>query len=427
YSTAMLRKVDVPAWKVTLATLAAAAITIALVVAAALAPLADRRARAAAAALVALVGFTLFKEGVVRTDASHLTLYFSSACLLWVALPWQPGAGRWLLLGGAVTIAAIGLPVRPPGLPTNLDAVANVRFATEQARTLLSGSRRERLIAEGGAGMRAIYRLDPRSRAALEGHSVAVEPWEVGAAWAYGLDWRPLPVFQDYSAYTAKLDRLNAEQVESPEGPERILRENQQLVFAEFPTADLDGRYLGWDPPEQARAVLCNFAPLRTTDRWQVLGRVPDRCGAPRPVGSAEGGYGDPVQVPAPGPDEVVFVRIHGAGVAGLERLLSAALHARVRQIVVNGADTYRLVPETAGDGLMLRGGTRVTAGESPAFATIPQAKTIELRGASGELRFDFYAMRVAPPAASPGGDQLPRTAGCREPRRAAAPACRAR
>lgn len=425
YSTAMLRKVDVPAWKVTLATLAAAGITIALVVAAALAPRAQRRARAAAAALVALAGFTLFKEGVVRTDASHLTLYFSSACLLWIALPWRPGAGRWWLVGGAVVIAAIGLPVRPPGLPTNLDAIANVRFASDQARTLLSGSRRRRLIAEGAAGMRATYRLDPRSRAALEGHSVAVEPWEVGAAWAYGLDWRPLPVFQNYSAYTSKLDRLNAAEVESPDGPERILRENQGAVFAEFPTADLDGRYPGWDPPEQARAVLCNFRALRTTERWQVLGRVHDRCGAPRPVGTTEAGYGQPVKVPAPGRDEVIFVRIHGAGVGGLERMLSAVLHARVRQVVVNGADTYRLIPQTAGDGLLLRGGGRATAGESPTFATIPQAKTIELQGASGELRFDFYAMRVAPPASAPAASS--RKAACRGPRQAAARACRAR
>jgi hypothetical protein len=424
YSTAMLRKVDVPAWKVTLATRIAAGLTIALVVAAALIPAADRRARLAAVGLVALVGFTLFKEGVVRTDASHLTLYFSSACLLWVALPWRPSGGPWWLLGGAAAIAVIGLPVRPPGLPTNLDAVANVRFAADQARTLLDGSRRQRLIDEGAEGMRATYRLDPRTRAALKGHSVAVEPWEVGAAWAYDLDWRPLPVFQSYSAYTAKLDRLNAEQVESPEGPERILRENQQLVFTEFPTADLDGRYPGWDPPEQARAVLCNFAPLRTTERWQVLGRVPDRCRAPRPVGSVEAGYGEAVEVPAPGPDEVVFVRIHGAGVGGLERLLSAALHARVRQIVIDGADTYRLVPETAGDGLLLRGGPRTTAGETAPFATIPQAKTIELRGASGGLRFDFYAMRVAPPASS---RRPARTAGCRGPRRGEARACRAR
>jgi hypothetical protein len=246
--------------------------------------------------------------------------------------------------------------------------------------------------------MKAVYRLDGQTQAALAGHTVAIEPWESGVAWAYRLDWQPLPVFQNYSAYTAGLDGLNAAEAESASGPERILRENPLLVFPEFPTADLDGRYPGWDPPRQARAVLCNFAPLRTTERWQVLGRIPDRCGPTHPLGSSDAGYGQVVQVPSPRPGEVVFVRIHGTEVAGLERLSNLALHARVRQIVVDGAQTYRLIPETAADGLLLRGDPHVTAAEG-AFAQVPQAKTIQLEGAGGELRFDFYAMTVRPPA----------------------------
>jgi hypothetical protein len=245
--------------------------------------------------------------------------------------------------------------------------------------------------------MKALYRLDGPTRGALEGHTVAVEPWEAGVAWAYELEWDPLPVFQNYSAYTSELDRLNAAAVESPDGPERILRENQLLVLPEFPTPDLDGRYPGWDPPEQARAVLCNFAPLHTTERWQVLGRVPDRCGPPRPIGSVQSRYGEVVAVPAPGAGEVVFARIQGAGVGGLELLTSLILHARVRQVVVNGSRTYRLLPETAGDGLLLRADPRLTATEGPTFSPVPQARTLELGGAGGKLRYEFFAMSVDP------------------------------
>jgi hypothetical protein len=216
------------------------------------------------------------------------------------------------------------------------------------------------------------------------------------------LDWDPLPVFQNYSAYTSELDRLNAAAAESQNGPERILRENQLLVLPEFPTPDLDGRYPGWDPPEQARAVLCNFAPLHTTERWQVLGRVPDRCGRPRPIGSVESRYGEVVEVPAPGAGEVVFARIQGAGVSGLERLTALILHARVRQVVVNGSQTYRLLPETAGDGLLLRADPRLTAAEGPVFTQVPQAETIRLEGASGGLKVEFFAMAVRPVSAGP-------------------------
>jgi hypothetical protein len=391
YSTAMLRQVDVPGWKVTMATIAAAIVTVGLAVAGSRGTYRDARARWAGTALIAVAAFMVFKEGVVRTDAGHLSLYFSTACVLWIAIPWSR-ARWWWMLGGAALIAAIGVPVRPPGLPTNLNAIANVRFAANQARSLLSGSRREELAAEGRAAMKATYRLDPHTLAALRGHTVAIEPWEIGVAWAYRLDWKPQPVFQNYSAYTSALDDVNADEVESPAGPERILRENEPLVYPEFPTPDLDNRFPGWDPPAQARAVLCHFAPLRTTERWQVLGRVANRCDPERFIGSTEASPGTAVDVPVPAANEVVFARIHGAGVGGLEKITTLLLHARLRQAVLDGSASYRLIPETASDGLLLRDSG---VAEDGPFSPIPQAKTIAVSGASGTLRFDFFSVRV--------------------------------
>ena len=60
--------------------------------------------------------------------------------------------------------------------------------------------------------------------------------------------------------------------------------------------------------------------------------------------------------------------------------------------MVVNRRQSYRLIPGTASDGLMLRGGAPIAA--SGAFEQIPQAKTIELRG-KRNLRFSFFGMRV--------------------------------
>ena len=399
YSTAMLRQVKVPAWKVTIATLVAAIVMVALVAASARANYRDRRARWAGIAVIGIAAFATFKEGVVRTDAGHLSLYFSTACVLWIAIPWTEARWRWML-AGAAAIALIGMPVRPPGLSTNLDVFANVRYAANQVRTLISGSRRSELISDGRTAMKATYRLDPQTRAALSGHTVAIEPWEIGVAWAYRLNWTPLPVFQNYQAYTSRLDRLNAAEVGRPSGPDRILRENQLLVDPEFPTPDLDNRFPGWDPPEQARAVLCHFVPLHTTDRWQVLGRTANRCSPPQFIRSTAASPGTTVRVPEPGRDEVVFVRIHGAGVSGPELLSTFLLHAQLRSMVVNGAQSYRLIPGTASDGLMLRGSALIA--ESGAFGQIPQAKTIEVMGANGELRFSFFGMRVRSGRPSP-------------------------
>jgi hypothetical protein len=392
YSTAMMRIVDVAPWKVTAATIAAAGLSLATVIITARLEFRDRRARNFAVVVVAICSFAIYKEGVVRADAGHLSLYFSSACILWIGLPWR--RGRWLL-AGAVVIALVGIPMRPTGTTTNYGVIGNVKLAGEQVGTLFSGGKRDELIAIGRAGGKATYALEPKIKAALAGHTVSVEPWEAEVAWTYDLPWRPLPVFQNYTAYTANLDRLNAAAVESPQGPERILREYPPLVFNEFTTPDLDGRWFGWDSPEQQRAVLCHFAPLQVNTRWEVLGRIADRCGPSRMVASVSGHYGETINVPPPGPGEVVYVRIHGAGLGALERVTNFLLHARTRHILLNGGTArFRLIPETAGDGLLMWGGQPLYE-EEGALSPLPQTATIKLEGASGDLLFDFYAMKV--------------------------------
>jgi hypothetical protein len=249
------------------------------------------------------------------------------------------------------------------------------------------------MINDSRFAMALRYNIDPQGLAELRGHRVAIEPWEAAVAWAYQLQWDPLPVFANYQAYTSKLDEANADAVESPTGPDRIVRENERLVVPEWPTGDVDYRYPGWDPPAQARAILCNFVPLHTSPRWQVLGRTPNRCSPPQLIRSVEASSGTTVPVPPPGPDEVVFVRIQGADVSGLERLSTFLLHARTRRVIVNGTQRYRLIPGTADDGLLLWGGEQIpTAGP---FPQIPQARTIAVTGANGDLRFDFFRMRV--------------------------------
>ena len=401
YSSAMLRSTDVASWKVTAAVVVAIVSGLALVGAAWVwggrvrgegVGGTDRATRWAGTAIAALVSFAIYKEGVVRIDAGHLTVLFANAAVVWVAV----GLGtrrRGLMLAGAAIVFAISLPVRPAGLETRFDPVANVRFAVDQARDLFSPGRRDTLIGFGRAAMQSSYGLAPPGLAALRGHTVAVEPWEIGAAWAYELDWRPLPVFQNYSAYTPALDRLNAEAVADPAGPERILRHNTEVVQPEFPGADIDDRFLGWDPPAQARAVLCNFVPAWDDERWQVLARVPDRCGPERELGSVSAAAGEPVRVPRPGADEVVFARVEGAGVSGLERVQAFLLHAASRHAVVNGKARYRLVPETAGDGLLLRAAPGV-ARPGP-FDPIPGARTLAVEGGSATVTYTFYAIRV--------------------------------
>lgn len=243
--------------------------------------------------------------------------------------------------------------------------------------------------------MAAVYGLRPSTLDLLRGHTVHIDPWETAVVWTYGLEWDPLPIFQDVTSYTTELDRLNSDALRSSGGPERILRENTARGASGYETAAVDRRYPAWDPPEQSLAMLCNYVPLETTARWQVLGKVPDRCGVPQRVGSTNARYGDPVTLPAARPGGVVFARLHGVDVSGLERLRTFAYRASLRYVVVNGTATYRLVPGTAKDGLIMSAAPRV---DYPApFALAPGARTIELTGRSGEVRVDLYWMQVRP------------------------------
>src|SRR4051794_22005963 len=169
----------------------------------------DDRARWAGVALLAVSIFALFKEGVVRFDQAPLALYIPTACAFWLAIPWSVGQ-RWLLMSGAAVLGLITVHVLPPA-GGELDPVANLRLAGDQFRTLFSHDRRADLEEIGRQGLKQTYRLDRRPLADLRGHSVTVDPWEIGVAWAYDLDWEPLPIFQNYSAYTRELDQLNAD------------------------------------------------------------------------------------------------------------------------------------------------------------------------------------------------------------------------
>ena len=376
---------------------AAALGLVALVAAAGLTAEGDRRARWGSVAIVAFLGFGLFKEGVVRLDAPHLELFFSTAAILWIGLRW----GRRHVapaLAGAAALVVLAIAVAPSRDESRLNVFANLKRAGVQTRNLFSPSRLEEISDDARAEMAASYEMDPRILEALGGRTVAVEPWEVGAAWAYRLDWEPLPVFQTYAAYTAGLDGLNGAAVAGSDGPDAILRQNTELLDPQFPSGAIDGRYRGWESPLAMRMALCYFRPLITTAAWQLLMRTPDRCGEARPIGTVEAGYGEAVDIPAAGPRELVYAEIDGAAPSGFERLQTLLLRGDIQHAVLDGGSAYRIVRGTAENGLLLRGPAEL--GRGP-YAVVPQAETIELEGDSGPLRFDFYAMALRPAGAA--------------------------
>ena len=362
----------------------------AALVAAAAAGSAAGRARIAAAIVMGVAAFSLYKEAIVRADAGHAAIFFGTAAAFAAAIAYRRRLAAVAAVAALIVVAIVAVP---PYTKLDFNPFSHARAASNQAQLLVDAPQRHRLALFWTAVLRTQYRVPSSMLGLLAGRTVHVDPWEAGATFAYRLRWDPLPVFQDYSAYTSALDRLNANALRSARGPQRILRENVGLVQPQYPTATIDQRFPAWDPPDESIAMLCNYVALDTSVRWQALGKVGNRCGPATLVKSLKAHYGEAVSVPAAPPRGIVFAAVHGAGVSGLESVRSALYKAKFRYVRVNGNTYYRLVPGTAADGLLLDAATGV---DYPApFALSPGARTIAVVGDSGALRIDFYSMAV--------------------------------
>jgi hypothetical protein len=284
-----------------------------------------------------------------------------------------------------------------------LNPVNNASIAISSLGDLLVPSMREQARDDALAELRDTYRLDRRTLELIGDRPVHVDPWETNIVWAYGLDWRPLPIFQSNWASTPALDDVNADATASAEGPVLILR---HLHGAVNDPAGLDdpgpdtifGRLDAWEGPGSKLEMLCHFRPLRTTARFQLLERTADRCGDPRIIGSESTSYEGTVEVPRAPRGEAVIARIHGARPSGLERLRSFLFRPGERYVVLDESKLYVLDPATADDQLIVRVPRKRDF--PPPFALAPDARAIFLNREAGwlisggdDLRVDFYAV----------------------------------
>jgi hypothetical protein len=400
YSDAMGADISAAGWQRPWAIAAA----MLLVGAAALAGLGKRPTRQALLiALVGLFAFAMFKQCFVRqglgNGSDFFPLMLGAAIALAPMMPRRPGRlPKWAPVGTLLVPLAILTVLALPNhsLWRSLQPADHVEYLQEGLRALARPSEREALAHEGAANMVSIYRVDRKTLGLLSGRRVDVEPWEIGAAWAYDLDWQPLPVIQGYQAYTSPLDSLNADALASPGRPEAILRQNT-MAFADTVASSIDRRFESWDPPATARSMLCHYRSVRTTYRWQILYPTPDRCGTPQLLKRVEMKTGATVRVPVAQRDHIVFASVSGLGVEGLERLRATLYRAHERWATVDGDHSWRVVPGTAEDGLILSAGKG--ADFAHPFALAPGARSLSLRVAGTERRIaiSLYNQAVRP------------------------------
>jgi hypothetical protein len=322
------------------------------------------RRRGVAVALVALAfSYGYFKEGFVRHDV-HATFFFGAVATAALAFARRPYA-RWAALA-VVVLGAVGAVRTAHVSARYFDPVPPVRAYQFEARTFVQSGRRHELLASSKADVQRSLGLDAATLGALEGRTVHVDPYATIAVWAYGLDWRPLPVFQENVVDTPYLDRRNARLLASADAPERILRERVATVDGEAPQLEAPRTFL---------VTLCYYRVLRSAGRWAVLARTGDRCGRERRLGSLSVPPGESVDVPSGRADEIVYARFH-LHRPFFRRIADALFKPTQTPRIVLDGRSYRFRPTTAGDPQVLH------------------ARRFRLDDWPWSYRVDFFAVR---------------------------------
>ena len=259
--------------------------------------------RLGAVGALVLLGASTWLQGFTRFDPGHLSIYFATIGSMSVVLASTAARGRgWVRVAAvgaccvlsagplAVTLGSPGggQPIRivaPSALIHPIASLTNVHDAaelvvSEPARASRLASLRQQLAAEAG--------LDPAIADSLTGTRAHAEPQAVGALWAAGATWRPVPVYQTHMAYTPHLDQRNASEVREDSSAERVLRED----------FGLDGTNPLWQSPRLQVELMCRFREVEGAGRWRILARSEDRCGPAADIGRVDVGEGVPVQVP---------------------------------------------------------------------------------------------------------------------------------
>ena len=339
--------------------------------------------------------FAAFKLGFVRHD-SHDVEFFGEVLLVGAVFAGSmaaPASGWRNAVPVVATVALVTAHLMASGgnALAGVNPVGEVARAAEDISVLSSPSGRERAVQRARTNLRSrYYRLTPSIVRVLRGHTVHIRPWESGIAWAYPeFRWRPVPVFQEYSAYTADLDDIDAAFLRSPEAPERIL--TQPLA--------VDIRNPDWESPAAMVAIVCHYRELLADSPWQVLGRVANRCGSERSLGVVKARVGQTVSVPESGNrNDLVVARIKGLDYSLLYGLRSTLWRAPEVHVRLDGGRRNRLVPGTAGNGLIIRA-PRERLGFSQPFAP-DSANLLRVERDSGiglneDLTIEFVAIPV--------------------------------
>lgn len=346
---------------------------------------AGRSRRKPATALLLLgAAYVEFEHGFIRHNRHVLGLFLVLAVLPFALRVSARGrVGQYALAG----FGFVGLVIATQSaLPVYLrDSLTAVPRAAGQLADLAVPSRAARLQQHAQRALREAYALDAGTRAAIGRHTVQIDPYDTAVAWAYGLSWDPVPVFQLYAAYTPALDRADADALTSTGAPERILRARH---------GSIDHRFPAFEAPRYVLAELCNYRQQRLTPGWQLLRHTDPRCGPVRVTATMHVQPGQTVRVPKPSrPDVIVMASLH-LPQRLRDRLIGTVFRPPRASMIELDGTSWRLVPANAQGPLIMRSPSYAAAG--PGAGGRVEIDAFRLPQLSGAATVDFAEVTLA-------------------------------
>jgi hypothetical protein len=248
--------------------------------------------------------FVGFKHGFVRHDG-HVYIFFANMLLLLLVLSFKlKEESRRILQHSSFVLICVLIGFMYSKYPHLL--VPNVKQKYNNicsAISLVKADSRERvkIIEDVKNKMIDTYGLDKKTIEYIDNKSINMIPWEIALPYAYNMNWSPMPVFQSYSAYTPKLDLINAGYFKRNTSPEVLL----------YSTETIDGRYHLFDAPETFKAILNNYEPVLIDKNYLLLEKrdKPDTV-AQELISTIDARIGE--SIPVPKIDEgLIFAKIY--------------------------------------------------------------------------------------------------------------------
>jgi len=244
-----------------------------------------------------LTVFIAWKEGFVRQDA-HIIVFFCFAALVPFFIHLDKNAAnrrrltfyftRYAAVAVSVGVLAVGVPQpKDTYSPTVYLEAIQTTFMNNLGKLTLPNDAWEN--HKNTVTPLRIRHVLPKIRAMVGQSSVDVFYSEQGLAFLNDLNFTPRPVFQSYTAYTAKLLQLNAAFYLGPNAPEFVIYKQQPI----------DNH---WPMLEDSLALLVllrHYQPVLSERGYLLLKRMPGKRQLPLslPVMSHQTQFGESVEV----------------------------------------------------------------------------------------------------------------------------------